>query len=184
MCASGNTTSTLLCSSTFSKSPGNLATVLLIPETLTQHALNTQRRLFPPFLVAAAMIFTIGPISFSLLRMRSRPQAGKPGGQAKWTDRLTRATYGLLWLSTGVTLAVAYSTTLTLSSLQLIDGLGLAAQAPVQISRGRALEVVQWLVFSLSILVTAGATRLIRPLSQTTGDSGGSEDIPPPPPPQ
>jgi hypothetical protein len=157
-------------------------------EPLAQYALNLQRALFPPFLAAAGVLFFLGAFSLSLLRIGSRPEPGLPPLPkpqiSKWGPQHLRATYILLWLATAFTLVIAYSTTLTLTSLQFAPTA--ESQAAIQVSRGTSVEVLQWFLFSLSTLFSVGVVRIIRTYkpagAAAPGGPGGNPPPPPPPP--
>jgi hypothetical protein len=75
-------------------------------------------------------------------------------------SRWSRAAKGFLWLSTIFALAVAYSTTVTLYSLQFV-GVS-SVETTRQITQGTALEALQWLIFTLSLLFSLGVQRIVQ----------------------
>lgn len=153
-----------------------MADTLLMPQTLAQYALNLQRALPPPFLAAAGVLFILGAISLSLLRIKSRSEPELPFKEpdlqdTKWGPRRLKATYILLGLATAITLVVAYSTTLTLTALQFASNATSGGQTQFQVTRGTSVEVLQWFIFSLSTLFTFGVVRIIRAYnSETTAE--------------
>jgi hypothetical protein len=89
---------------------------------------------------------------------------------------------------------VAYSTTITLTSLEFAPAL--PTEAAIRATRGLAIEVLQWLIFGLSTLFCLGVARVLRgggsgslaaggqpPAYNIPGLGAGGMGLPPPPPP-
>jgi len=164
MCSSGDSSQEFLCSTTIGASSDTLARTLQAPEAVIQYGLTLQNVGFPVFLAAGGVLFTLGIILFLLLKMTSRAQTNSldpyksqrlPARKARFADNTIRS----LWLSSAISLTVAYATTLTLSSILLVEANN---QLAIQITRGTALEALQWAIFSLSALFSLGITRLIQ----------------------
>ncbi|KAE9365167.1 hypothetical protein N431DRAFT_518214 [Stipitochalara longipes BDJ] len=183
VCSSQNSTKQL-CSSTYGQSSAALAGTLLVSENLIQYALDVERALFPPFLAAAGVLFVLGLIWLSFLRISARPDAKSNNMGSNSSSRNTSITFGLVWLSTAITLVVAYTTTLTLSAL--VFARGTSAQSTFQATRGTTLEALQWLIFGFSVLFALGFSRIMKLHSSGASNmQGGGGQLPmfnPPPP--
>jgi hypothetical protein len=193
MCSSRNSSQEWFCSSTISTSSASLASTLQVPEAIVEYGLAFQSIEFPVFLAAGGVFFTLGVLSFLWLKMTSRARSNtldndKPQRLFKRKARLSTTTQGSLGISSIIALVVAYTTTQTLSILLLT-----APTSPpvaIQVSRGTTLEVLQWFIFSLSLLFSLGVSRLVRrtDLVQKPAEQNARGamyyDPPPPPPPR
>jgi hypothetical protein len=189
MCSSQDSSQEWDCSSTIGTSSASLASTLQVPETVVQYGLKLQSIEFPVFLAAGGVFFTLGVLSFLWLKMTSRAQSNqldteKSQRLPKRKARLLATTQGSLGISSVIALVAAYATTQTLSSLLLMTPT--SPPAAVQVTRGTALEVLQWFIFSLSFLFYLGVSRLIRQTGLGQGQvqqvtQGAISFVPPPP---
>lgn len=173
MCLSQNSTRAILYSSTFTRSSATLASRLLVTENFAQDALDLERTLSPPFLATAGVLFILGLISLSFLRVSSKSDASSytAPGTSKWASRRSSLTFALVWISTSIAFVVAYTTTLTLSALVFAPSSG--SQSTFQPTRGITLEALQWLIFGFSVLFSLGFSRIMRLHSSAAPAAGG-----------
>jgi len=142
-----NSTAQTLCSSTTSTSAVALSESLLAPGSLAQYGLDLRKATFPPFLAVGGMSLLLGFASFLLLKMTLRTQNSdrneyKKQNASSRVPLLLSITLGFVWLSVGVALTVAYTTTIVLSGLGLVTSRD--PQSTTRLVRGEAVEVLQW----------------------------------------
>jgi hypothetical protein len=124
--------------------------------------------------------FLLGTLAFILLKMTLRTldditdDENKEEKMESRADRLSSATIGLLWVSVGIALTVAYASTVTLSGLAFVTGSRFSTAT--RVVRGTTLEALQWAIFGLSVLFALGVRHMIR--SNDSSDDEGQHQKP------
>jgi hypothetical protein len=141
-------------------SPKALATSLSAPALLINYAVDLQRSISYISLSTACVLFLAGLITLAVLQFVLRKR--KPLLITKETPSLDRhitnltiATLLMLWGSTAVSLAAAYSTRSALSALQVATSPEYGTAIGGKIVRGISLEVMQWTAFAVSLLFSS-----------------------------
>lgn len=122
-------------------------------------ALNLQSESFMSVLATAAVLFVLGVVAELVYKLDVR--------RANWLDHprrsaiIRRATYGSLFLATGLLFAAALATDQAADALEFASA-GMK-NASVLIKSGTTLQVLQWMAFGFSLVFTLTVPFLVRP---------------------
>jgi hypothetical protein len=165
-------------------------------------ALTIQSKIILYFLAAAGVLYFLGLVFLLLLKrtLKALPQTnaaietGAKAERRKGTLRL--AAFTSVWFSVGLALASAISIHQTISAMELISHIENVSS--VQITAGKALDVLQWLAFAFSAVFAVGISLIFRKnggviesvgsagppgMGMAMAGGGGVSMAPPPPPP-
>ncbi|KAK0727798.1 Ca2+ regulator and membrane fusion protein Fig1-domain-containing protein [Lasiosphaeria miniovina] len=125
---------------------------------LVATALELQVQIFISILAGGAFLFASGLV-FLVLHKRdaASPNPDKPRRSAI----LKRGTYGLLYLSAALVFTASLATSETAGALAYASST--IRNAPVLISEGIALPVLQWMAFGFTLLFTLAVPWIARP---------------------
>ncbi|ORY09316.1 hypothetical protein BCR34DRAFT_657000 [Clohesyomyces aquaticus] len=156
--------------------------------------LTLQSKTLPSLLVAAALMFALGVILFSLGRFRSKVNEKNHVAAAYWGPFCRRYATVFLWGSVGFALLSVVA--LSQGVAAFILALTVGNNAQLSASPGTTLQALEWLAFAFSTLFALGAQIMVRergtsaigqlpPKPAPMASSGlprGPLPLPPPPP--
>ena len=122
---------------------------------IAQDVINLQHSISYLLPVIALIFFLTSLITLCMwnLSSRSRHKLSDTEDIIKLSKRiriLQQATGGLLWSSTALTLAAAYSTMSTLKALRMTASLLTGETPGATLTTGTAVQVLQWMMFALT----------------------------------
>ncbi|KAH7371689.1 hypothetical protein BKA66DRAFT_572660 [Pyrenochaeta sp. MPI-SDFR-AT-0127] len=151
---------------------------------------NLQSETLPSLLVAAALMFALGVLLFSLGRFASKVNEKNHVTAAFWQPICRRSAMVFLWGSVGFALVSVVALSQGVAAFTLALMLGKNAQ--LSASPGTTLQILEWLAFAFSTLFALSAQIVVRergtsavgqlpPKPAPPASSRGL--LPPPPPP-
>jgi len=136
---------------------------------LVSFALTIQSKIIL-YLLAATSVLFVGLILILLLKRHLKTVTKDNLTTEKRRQLLRHASFGLLWASVGLTLASAIAISQTTSAM------GFVTQdetvSAFQITAGKTLSVLQWLIFSFSALFSAGVSSIFPKQGGVIGSAG------------
>ncbi|KAL2017002.1 hypothetical protein VTK56DRAFT_2683 [Thermocarpiscus australiensis] len=149
-------------SSSSSSSSAAAATAPADITDLVTTAIDLQSRAFPSILAAAAVLFVLGVAVLFLFKRDVRGSSSLDHPRRSGIVR--RATYGLLFLSTGLVFAASLATSQAAGALEFASVA--MRDASVLIKAGTTIQVLQWTTFGFSLLFSLAVPFLVRPRSE------------------
>ncbi|KAF2476082.1 uncharacterized protein BDR25DRAFT_350369 [Lindgomyces ingoldianus] len=165
------------------------------PSELLTFALTLQSKIILYLLAPAGVLLVIDLVLIMLLKRHLKAKLTTKAEKRR--KSLRRSTLVVLWTSVGLALASAMATSQTTAAMEFVTRTERVSS--VQITAGKTLNVLQWLIFSFSSLFAAGISSIFKKHGGTVRSAGSpgsgtlpivSEELPdihishiPPPPP-
>lgn len=155
-------------------------------------ALTIQSKITMYLLAGAGVLYFIALVLVLMLKRHFKASQKDKAISEKRRRSLRRSSLLIVWMSVGFVLASALSITQTTGAMAFVTQM--ESTSDVKIKAGKALVVLQWLIFAVSALFAAGVSGIFRKEGGSIGSAGSSQrpggmgggmggGVPPPPPP-
>lgn len=140
-----------------------LSSTLSISSPLVSYVLRLQHTISYTIPSSASILFLLGLITLIILQSTITSQKKLPSiSKTKRIRHLTLITRFMLWISTTLTLIAAYCVTSTLAALQVATSSPTGNLAGETITRGKTLEVLEWMTLGFSAVFSLFVDIMLR----------------------
>ncbi|KAF2462935.1 uncharacterized protein BDR25DRAFT_195266, partial [Lindgomyces ingoldianus] len=123
-------------------------------------AFTLQSKIILCLLAAAGVLLVIGLLVALILKRHLKATQTGNSNTEKRRQSLRLAALAIIWTSVGLALASAITISQVTATMQYVTQMG--SVSTIQITAGQILNVLQWLIFSLSALFAAGISSIFK----------------------